>query len=313
MIPSGNNHILSIRIKQKARELGFDSVGIARAEFLENEAPRLENWLAKGYHGKMKYMENHFDKRLDPRKLVPDAKSVIVVMHNYYPKKKQPEDTYRIAKYAYGEDYHYVLKRKLYQLVEFIREQAGDIAFRVFTDSAPVLEREWARRAGLGWIGKNSLLLQPGKGSFYFIAEIITDLELAYDTPTLFDRCGSCTRCIDACPTEAILPDRQIDASRCISYLTIELRDEMLPAEFKGKWEDWIFGCDICQDVCPWNRFSLPHDEPTFNPPPDLLQMTRREWEELSKPAFKRLFKKSAVMRTGYKGLIRNIRFLRDK
>ncbi len=300
-------------IKQRAFELGFDSVGIARAEFLENEAPRLEQWLNKGYHGKMKYMENHFDKRLDPRLLVPGAKSVIVFTHNYFPSKKQSEDTYQIAKYAYGEDYHHVLKRKLYQLVEQMQKTAGEFQFRIFTDSAPVLEREWARRAGLGWIGKNSLLLQPKKGSYFFLAEIILDLELIYDTPSLFDRCGRCTRCIDACPTEAILPDRQIDARKCISYLTIELRDEILPDEFKVKWQDWIFGCDICQDVCPWNSFSLAHQEPDLEPLPGLLEMKKDDWENLTRPVFKKLFKKSAISRTGYKGLMRNIRFLADK
>jgi epoxyqueuosine reductase len=298
-------------IKQKARELGFDQVGIAKAEFLETEAAELENWLKKGYHGKMTYMENYFDKRLDPRLLLPGAKSIILLSHNYFPKEKQPDDTYQIAKYAYGEDYHFVLKRKMYELVAWMQDQFGSFAYRVFTDSAPVMERVWGKRAGLGWIGKNSLLIQPGKGSFFFLAEIITDLELEYDPPALYDRCGRCTRCIDACPTQAILPGRQIDATKCISYLTIELRDE-IPSEFKGKWDDWIFGCDICQDVCPWNSFSLAHHEPAFDPSPGLLKMNRTDWETLNKQTFKRLFKKSAVQRTGYKGLIRNIRFLKE-
>jgi epoxyqueuosine reductase len=280
-------------------------------EFLEKEAVYLENWLKKGYHGKMHYMENHFDKRTDPRLLVPGAKSVIVLAHNYFPEKKQKENTYLISKYAYGEDYHFVLKRKLFVLVEWLRKQTGDFSFRVFTDSAPVLEKELARRAGLGWIGKNSLLLQPGKGSYFFLAEIISDLDLIFDSPALFDRCGRCTKCIDACPTDAILPGRKIDASKCISYLTIELRDEIIPREFQGKWKNWIFGCDICQDVCPWNSFSLPTDEPAFRAPEELLAMHREDWENLSKATFKRLFKKSAISRSRYKGLMRNIRFLK--
>jgi len=305
-----DKQVLSRLIKEKARELGFDSVGIVRAGFLEDYAPVLENWLKEGRHGKMAYMENHFDKRLDPRKLVPGAKSLIVLSHNYYPPAKQKDDTYRIAKYAYGKDYHFVLKKKMHALVNYIREKTGEFSYRVFTDSAPVSERVWAQKAGLGWIGKNSLLLQPDKGSFFFLAEIISDLDLAYDDPFPFDRCGRCTRCIDACPTEAILPGRMIDARKCISYLTIELRDEVLPGEFKGKMNDWIFGCDICQDVCPWNGFSLAGNEPDFFPSEELLEMTKADWEQLTEPVFKKLFKHSAVQRTGYKGLMRNIRFI---
>ncbi len=305
-----NKTELSAFVKHRARELGFDAVGIARAGFLEYYAPVLENWLKKGYHGKMQYMENHFDKRLDPRKLEPGTKSIIVLLHNYYPPETQRPNTYKISKYTYGKDYHYVLKDKMRQLVADMQEKTGNFQYRIFTDSAPVLERQWAQRAGLGWIGKNSLLLRQGKGSFYFIAEILTGLELEYDTPSTFDRCGRCTRCIDACPTQAILPNRTINASRCISYLTIELKDEILPGEFKGKMNDWIFGCDICQDVCPWNRNPLPHQEEAFLPHPDLLQMTKEDWEQLSRPVFNELFRKSAVKRTGYKGLMRNVRFL---
>ena len=297
-------------IKQKALELGFQSIGIARAGFLEEEAKRLENWLAKGYHGKMTYMENHFDKRLNPTLLMPGAKTVISLSYNYYPSKKQTGDTYKIAKYAYGKDYHFLLKDKLKTLVEYIREISGDIQARVFTDSAPVLERAWARRAGIGWEGKHSLIIQKNKGSFFFLAEIIADLELNYDPPFTTDHCGSCTNCIDACPTEAILPDKTINAQRCISYLTIELKDE-LPAEMKGKFQDWMFGCDICQDVCPWNKFSLPHSEPYFEPHPDLLNMTRKDWEEITEEIFRDIFKKSAVKRTKYSGLKRNINFIR--
>ncbi len=307
-----NKVTLTAFIKKRAIEFGFDAVGIARAEFLEDYAPILENWLDKGYHGKMTYMENHFDKRLDPRKLEPGTKSIIVLLHNYFPEQTQPDDTYKISKYAYGKDYHFILKNKMRKLVAEIQEKTGEFQYRIFTDSAPVLERQWAQRAGLGWIGKNSLLLQPRKGSFYFIAEILTDLELEYDTPATFDRCGRCTRCINACPTEAILPDRTINASQCISYLTIELKDEILPAEFENRMNDWIFGCDVCQDVCPWNRNPLPHNEPDFRPHPDLLSLTKKDWENLTLPVFNELFRKSAVKRTGFKGLMRNIGFVNN-
>jgi len=298
-------------IKQKAYELGFQSIGIAKAEFLAEEAPRFENWLKQGYHGKMSYMENHFDKRLDPTKLVPGAKSVISLSYNYYPEKQQVKDTYKIAKYAYGKDYHFNIKDKLRLLFNYIQEAIGDISGRVFTDSAPVLERAWARRSGIGWEGKHSLIIQKDKGSFFFLAEIILDLELEYDTPFATDHCGRCTNCIDACPTEAILPNKTIKANQCISYLTIELKDE-LPADMRGKFQDWMFGCDVCQDVCPWNKFSLPHQEPFFDPHPDLLQMTKQDWEEITEDVFKDIFKKSAVKRTKYSGLKRNIEFLRN-
>jgi epoxyqueuosine reductase len=297
-------------IKQKALELGFQSVGIARAGFLEEEAPRLEKWLQNGYHGKMSYMENHFDKRLDPSLLVPGAKSVISLSYNYFPKKTQINDTYKIAKYAYGKDYHFLLKDKLKTLMQFIQEEIGEVDARVFTDSAPVMERIWAKKAGIGWEGKHSLIIQKDKGSFFFLAEIILDLELDYDKPFTTDHCGKCTRCIDACPTDAILPEKVINASRCISFMTIELRDE-LPSNMRGKFDDWMFGCDACQDVCPWNKFSQAHNEAFFNPHPDLLSMTKQDWEEITEEVFRDIFRKSAVKRTKYSGLKRNITFLR--
>jgi len=297
-------------IKQKAFELGFNNIGIARAEFLSEEASRFENWLQNGYHGKMQYMENHFDKRLNPTLLVPGAKSVISLSINYYPKQQQPENTYKIAKYAYGKDYHFNLKDKLRTLMQFIQDEIGEVEGRIFTDSAPILERAWARRAGIGWEGKHSLIIQKNKGSFFFLAEIISDLDFeVYDTSFPTDHCGSCTRCINACPTEAILPDKTVKANQCISYLTIELKGE-LPATLQGKFQDWMFGCDICQDVCPWNKFSLPHQEPFFDPLPDLLSMTKNDWEEITEAVFKDIFKKSAVKRTKYSGLKRNIEFL---
>ena len=298
-------------IKTEAKRLGFSSCGIAKAGFLEDEAPKLEKWLKNGFHGEMSYMENHFDKRLDPTILVPGAKSVISLQYNYFTDKEQVTDTYKISKYAYGEDYHHIIKEKLFELLNFITEKIGEVEARVFTDSAPVLERAWAKKSGLGWIGKHSLLITKQKGSFHFLAEIILDLELDYDNEFKTDHCGSCTKCIDACPTEAILPDNTINGSKCISYLTIELKNE-IPAFMKGKFNDWIFGCDICQNVCPWNRFSLPHSEPKFEPHPDLLQMTKQDWVEITEDVFKRIFKKSAVKRTKFKGLNRNICFLKN-
>ena len=299
------------KIKQKAYELGFNNIGVAPAGFLEEEAGRFENWLKNGYHGKMQYMENHFDKRLDPTKLVPGAKSVMSLSYNYFPEEQQAEDTYKMAKYAYGKDYHFLLKDKLRELFQFIQAEIGQIEGRVFTDSAPVMERTWARKAGIGWEGKHSLIIQKNRGSFFFLAEIISGMDFEqYDTPFVTDHCGSCTRCIDACPTEAILPEKVINASRCISYLTIELKGE-LPAEMQGKFEDWMFGCDVCQDVCPWNKFALPHREPFFDPHPDLLNMTKNDWEEITEDVFRDIFKKSAVKRTKYSGLKRNIDFLR--
>ena len=297
-------------IKKQASRLGFDACGIARAEFLSEEAPRLEEWLKKGYHGQMGYMENHFEKRLDPTRLVPGSKSVISLTYNYFPSEKQREDSYSISKYAYGEDYHKVVKDRLRELVSLMRQEIGDFHARVFTDSAPVMERSWAQRAGLGWIGKHSLLISRKKGSFFFLAEIICDLELEHDPPFETDHCGKCTRCVDACPPEAILPDNTVDASKCISYFTIELKDE-IPASVRGKFEDWMFGCDICQDVCPWNRFSVPHGEGRFEPRQELLGYSKRDWEEITEEVFADLFKNSAVERTRFAGLKRNLDFLK--
>lgn len=296
-------------IKIHAKRLGFISCGIAKADFLEEEAPRLEEWLQNGFHGEMQYMENHFDKRLDPRLLVEGAKSVISLSYNYFPEETQKEGGYKLAKYAYGEDYHHVIKNKLFELLSCIREEIGEVDGRCFVDSAPVMERAWAERAGLGWNGKHTLLIQKQQGSFFFLAELIIDLELAYDDPFTTDHCGKCTRCIDACPTEAILPNNQIDGSKCISYLTIELKDN-IPIQFKDQMEDWMFGCDICQDVCPWNRFSKPHNEPLFQPKESLLDMKKGDWKELTEETFRKVFKKSAVKRAKYKGLTDNIRFL---
>ena len=298
-------------IKQEAKRLGFESCGIAKADFLEEEALNLENWLKNGFHGKMKYMENYFDKRLDPRLLVDDAKSVISLSYNYFPKELQNNNTYKIAKYAYGEDYHYIIKAKLKELTFFIEDLIGQVNGRAFVDSAPVLERAWAEKGGLGWRGKNSLLLQKNKGSFFFLAELIIDVELAYDNPFKTDHCGTCTKCIDACPTQAILPNNTVDGSKCISYFTIELKEE-IPTSMKGKFKEWMFGCDICQDVCPWNRFSKPHSEEKFNPHPDLLSMSKKDWQEITEEVFLKMFKKSAVKRTKYAGLVRNTSFLKD-
>jgi epoxyqueuosine reductase len=297
-------------IKSEAKRLGFLSCGISKAGFLEDEAPRLEQWLREYRHGEMRYMENHFDKRLDPRLLVPGAKSVVSLLYNYFPSTTQREDTYKISKYAYGEDYHYVVKRKLRQLLARIQEEIGAVDGRVFVDSAPVLDKAWAARSGLGWIGKNSNLLTKEVGSYYFIAELILDLELDYDGPVT-DHCGTCTACIDACPTDAIVKPYVVDGSRCISYFTIELKNE-LPADLGMDFDDWIFGCDICQDVCPWNRFATPHKEPDFEPKPELLTNSRRDWEELTEDVFKRVFDGSAVERTKFSGLKRNITYVKD-
>ena len=295
-------------IKTEATRLGFMSCGISKAEFLEDEAPRLEQWLNENRNGEMGYMENHFDKRLDPTLLVPGAKSVVSLLLNYFAQETQREDSYKLSKYAYGRDYHFVIKDKLKQLLHFINEEIGEVGGRAFVDSAPVLDKAWAAKSGLGWIGKNSNLLSKKTGSFFFIAELIIDLELEYDTPVT-DHCGSCTACIDACPTDAIYEPYKVDGSKCISYYTIELKDS-IPESEKGKFEDWMFGCDICQDVCPWNRFSKPHNEPLFDPHPDLLQMTKHDWEEITRETFNEIFRKSAVKRTKYDGLKRNINFL---
>ena len=297
-------------IKEEALRLGFDSIGVSEAEFLENEAPRLESWLKSGFQGQMSYMETHFDKRLDPTLLVPGAQSVISLTYNYFPKEFQREDSYKLSKYAYGEDYHRVVKDKLRDLVASMQERLGSFHARVFTDSAPIMERSWAQRSGLGWIGKHSLLINKSKGSYFFLAEIITDLELEADVPFSTDHCGTCTRCVDACPTEAIIPDKTVDASKCISYFTIELKDE-IPVEFREKFEDWMFGCDICLDVCPWNRFSLPHSEPRFEPRSEILEYSKKDWEEITEDLFKDLFANSAVERTKFSGLKRNLKFLK--
>ncbi|WP_036157746.1 tRNA epoxyqueuosine(34) reductase QueG [Maribacter forsetii] len=296
-------------IKTEAKRLGFLSCGVSKADFLEEEAPRLERWLNNNMNGEMSYMANHFDKRLDPRKLVEGSKSVISLLLNYYPEETQREDSYKISKYAYGHDYHHVIKTKLRQLQEFISEEIGEVNGRAFVDSAPVLDKAWAAKSGLGWIGKHSNLLTQQVGSFYFIAELIVDIELEYDH-AVTDHCGTCTACIDACPTEAIVDPYVVDGSKCISYFTIELKNE-LPNEMKGSFDDWMFGCDVCQDVCPWNRFSKPHNEPLFNPNPELLSMTKKDWEEITEDVFRKVFQKSAVKRTKYGGLTRNINFLK--
>jgi epoxyqueuosine reductase len=295
-------------IKSTAKELGFLSCGISKADFLEEEASRLEQWLKAGKHGNMVYMENHFDKRLDPRLLVPGGKSVVSILLNYYTEEQQAKGAPKISKYAYGKDYHLVIKDKLKQLFQKIQEEIGEVNGRVFVDSAPVMDKAWAVRSGLGWMGKNTNLINQKVGSFFFIAELIIDLELEYDTPVT-DHCGTCTACIDACPTEALTP-YNIDASKCISYLTIELKDQ-IPNEFQNKMDNWAFGCDVCQDVCPWNRFSKTHNEPLFDPKPELMDYNQKDWEELTETTFETIFKNSAVKRTRYQGLKRNLSFLK--
>jgi epoxyqueuosine reductase len=285
------------------------SCGISKAGFLEQEAPRLEAWLNQNRHGQMQYMENHFDKRLDPTKLVEGSKSVISLLLNYYPQQLQRDDSYKISKYAYGTDYHFVIKDKLKELLHCIQEQVGDVHGRAFVDSAPVLDKAWAAKSGLGWIGKHSNLLSKQAGSFYFIAELIVDLDLDYDTPVT-DHCGSCTACIDACPTQAIVEPYKVDGSKCISYFTIELKNE-IPSSVSGQFDDWMFGCDVCQDVCPWNRFSKAHKEPLFDPHPDVLSNSKKDWEEITKEVFSEIFKKSPLKRTKFEGLRRNIEFLK--
>ncbi|MBK7038288.1 MAG: tRNA epoxyqueuosine(34) reductase QueG [Chitinophagales bacterium] len=297
-------------IKKGAADAGFSYCGISKAGQLEEEARLLEKWLNQNRHGKMFYMENHFDMRIDPTKLVPDSKSVISLMYNYFTEEKQTEEAdYHISTYAFGEDYHVVIKDKLYTFINEIKHIAGDFHSRIFVDSAPVLEKAWAQKSGLGWQGKNTNIINPRSGSFFFLAEIICDLELIYDGP-MKDYCGSCTACVDACPTDALHEPYYIDATKCISYLTIELKDEFISSEFKGKMENRIFGCDICQDVCPWNRFSTPHKENKFIPQPELLDLKKKDWDQLSEESFNRLFKDSPVQRTKFKGLKRNIDFL---
>jgi len=295
-------------IKSEAKRLGFLSCGISKAGFLEEEAPRLEKWLNNNHHGQMAYMENYFDKRLDPTLLVDDAKSVVSLLLNYYPEETQSQDSFKISKYAYGQDYHFVIKEKLKEFLHSIQENIGDVSGRAFVDSAPVLDRAWAAKSGLGWIGKSGNLLTQKVGSFYFIAELILDLDLEYDHATT-DHCGSCTACIDACPTQAIVAPHVVDGSKCISYYTIELK-ENIPYEMKGKFDEWMFGCDTCQDVCPWNRFSKPHSEPLFNPNPELLSFTKKDWIEITEETFRAVFKNSPIKRTKYDGLKRNVRFL---
>jgi epoxyqueuosine reductase len=298
-------------IKSFASELGFDYCGIARAVRLDDDARRLEQWLNKGLHGKMAYMENHFDLRIDPRQLVPGACSVITLLLNYFPAQEQPSNVPRIAKYAYGRDYHEVIREKLQVFQHRIRESIGEVNGRGFVDSAPVLERTWAQRSGLGWIGKNGNLLNREAGSFFFIATLVVDLPLHYDDPIAKDYCGSCTRCIDACPTEAILPDKVVDGSKCISYFTIELKDMLIPSDMEGKFDDWIFGCDTCQDVCPWNRFSKPTQEKAFQAMPEILNFGTAEWEDLSESAFKEVFRNSPLKRSKWVGIQRNLTFIR--
>ncbi|MNK03354.1 Epoxyqueuosine reductase [compost metagenome] len=300
-------------IKQEALRLGFMSCGIAKADFLEEEAPRLENWLKANHHGEMGYMENYFDKRLDPRLLVEGSKSIVSLTLNYFTQQKQADiDAPKISKYAYGMDYHSVIKDKLQELMAFIREHIGEVDGRCFVDSAPVMDKAWAQKAGLGWRGKNSNLISKQAGSFFFLAELIIDLELEYDNPFPTDHCGSCTRCIDACPTDAIIAPYTVDGSRCISYLTIELKNE-IPTEFKGKMDNWMFGCDVCQDVCPWNRFSTVHQEENFTPKEDLLGLSKSDLIDMTDEVFKRVFKNSPVKRTKYNGLKRNIDFLQQQ
>ncbi|MDO3643355.1 tRNA epoxyqueuosine(34) reductase QueG [Mucilaginibacter sp. L3T2-6] len=303
----------SDQIKTWAKELGFLFCGIAKAGFLEDEAPRLEAWLNKGMHGEMGYMENYFDKRLDPRLLVDGAKSVISLGLNYYTEDKQTDlNSPKLSKYAYGADYHHVIKGKLKQLLGLMNEHIGEIGGRAFVDSAPVLDKAWAKKTGLGWVGKNSNLINQKKGSFFFLAELIVDIELEYDIAPTADHCGTCSRCIDACPTEAIVAPYVVDGSRCISYLTIELKNE-IPQEFTGRMDNWMFGCDVCQDVCPWNKFSVLHNEPAFMPHNELLSMSKNDWQELTEDVFQKVFKNSPVKRTKFNGLKRNISFLKVK
>jgi epoxyqueuosine reductase len=297
-------------IKNSARQLGFLSCGISKADFLEAEAPKLEAWLRGGHHGTMSYMERNFDKRLDPRRLVPGAKSIVSLLYNYHSDQKQKDpEAPKISTYAYGTDYHLVIKKKLKAFMEILHREIGEVNGRVFVDSAPVMDKAWAAKSGLGWIGKNTNLISKKVGSFFFIADLILDLDLEYDTPVT-DHCGSCTACIDACPTEALIQPYQIDGSKCISYLTIELK-EAIPNEFQGKMDNWAFGCDVCQTVCPWNRFATTHQEPDFEPHPELLSLTKKEWEEMNEAVFNTVFRKSAVKRTKYEGLQRNIKFLK--
>ena len=300
----------SQQIKTLAGQLGFDACGIAVAQRLDDDARRLESWLKQGHQGSMQYMERHFDLRVDPTQLVPGARSVITLLYNYFPKQAPATDELKISKYAYGIDYHLVIRAKLKEFLHEIETNIGHIAGRGFVDSAPVLERSWAQRSGLGWIGKNGNLIHKQKGSFLFIATLITDLELQPDNPFPTDHCGTCTRCIDACPTQAILPGPVVAGDKCISYFTIELKEKILPADMKGKFDGWLFGCDTCQDVCPWNRFSKPTQEPAFDPLPGLLNLRTKDWEEMTEEIFQDVFKDSPIQRTGFEGIKRNLRFI---
>jgi epoxyqueuosine reductase len=306
-----NKNLNTILVKQTAASLGFEFCGIAKAKKLDEDARRLEIWLQKGMHGGMDYMENHFDLRVDPEKLVPGARSVITLMLNYFPVQNQTANAAKVSKYAYGKDYHEVIRSKLRTFLQILNEKVGEVHGRGFVDSAPVLERSWAQQSGLGWIGKNGNLINKKAGSFYFLATLITDLELDYDDPVAKDYCGSCTKCIDSCPTEAILPGKTIDASKCISYFTIELKENIIPNEMKGKFGDWIFGCDICQDVCPWNRFAKPTNETEFSAIPEVLNMSTTDWEKLTEESFKKIFKDSPVKRARFNGIKRNLQFLK--
>jgi epoxyqueuosine reductase len=297
-------------VKRLSAELGFDFCGIAKAERLDADARRLEAWLNKGMHGTMLYMEKYFDQRVDPSLLVPGSKSVITLLLNYYPSEKQDKNAPKVSRYAYGRDYHEVIREKLNMFLLRMRETVGEINGRGFVDSAPVLERAWAQRTGLGWIGKNGNLINRRMGSYFFIATLITDLELEYDDPYAKDYCGTCRKCIDACPTEAILPNKQINGSKCISYFTIELKDALIPDELKGRFENWAFGCDICQEVCPWNRFAEPHQEPQLQPLPEILNFTTHDWEMLTEESFKKIFRHSPIKRTKFSGLQRNLKFI---
>lgn len=299
-------------IKKIAAALGFDYCGIAKAEKLTADAMRLEQWLNKGMHGKMQYMENYFDLRTDPCKLVPGTKSIITLLLNYYPERQQQSNTTRIAKYAYGKDYHEVIREKLHALMQGMKQEIGEIGGRGFVDSAPVLERAWAQKSGLGWIGKNGNLINKKSGSYFFIATLFVDIELDYDNYNTKDYCGTCTRCIDHCPTAAILPDKVIDGSRCISYFTIELKDALIPDNMKGTFDNWMFGCDVCQDVCPWNRFSQPTHESNFSPLPEILNFTSSDWEALTEENFKRIFKDSPLKRSKFAGIRRNLKFIQQ-
>ena len=298
-------------IKNKSIELGFISCGISKSGFLENEIGRFESWLKDNYHGQMSYMERNFDKRMDTTKLVAGSKSVISLLFNYYPSKEINNDSFKISKYAYGKDYHFIIKDKLKSLLSSMRNEIGEIDGRVFVDSAPIMEKAWAKKSGLGWIGKNTNLISKKTGSFFFIAEIIVDLELEYDGEVT-DHCGSCTACLDACPTDALYEPYKIDASKCISYFTIELKDQF-PNDLKKDFNDWIFGCDICQDVCPWNKFSIPNKEPLLNPKNEINQYSKKDWLELTDEVFKVVFKETPLERTKFKGLKRNIQYANEQ